>query len=219
MVYKSNDDQRKYKREEILRFLADALGGEEIDIEIPMNEVMFPTKNFTDVVLYTKIRDMLDRTEYFDAPAAKGHHGAYRGGLADHSMEVAKMLSYYQDNLTYIDKAGNEQHIFQNHKSPVIVGLLHDICKTDDYKFTENGSIEFKKPYEMMYSGHGSKSILILMKYGIQLTEEEIQCIVYHMGAFVDSDQLGYYSAACARYPSVLYTHTADMHASQIIGI
>lgn len=53
----------------------------------------------------------------------------------------------------------------------------------------------------------------------IELTEEEKACIMYHMGAFVDSKEWEFYSRAVKKYPNVLYTHTADMIASQIKGV
>ena len=43
--------------------------------------------------------------------------------------------------------------------------------------------------------------------------------IRWHMGAFDDRENWKYYSAAVKKYPNVLYTHVADMTASQIIGV
>ena len=48
---------------------------------------------------------------------------------------------------------------------------------------------------------------------------EEIMCIRWHMGAFDERENWKYYSAAVKKYPNVLYTHVADMTASQIIGV
>ena len=50
----------------------------------------------------------------------------------------------------------------------------------------------------------------------LELTEEEKMCIRYHMGAFTDQKEWEYYSRAVNLYHNVLYTHTADMIASQI---
>lgn len=44
-------------------------------------------------------------------------------------------------------------------------------------------------------------------------------CIRWHMGAFDERENWKYYSAAVKKYPNVLYTHVADMTASQIIGV
>ena len=53
----------------------------------------------------------------------------------------------------------------------------------------------------------------------MELTDEEIACIRWHMGAFDDQKNWDYYGRAIEKYPNVLYTHTADMIASRIKGI
>ena len=51
-----------------------------------------------------------------------------------------------------------------------------------------------------------------------KLTEEEKACIFHHMGAY-EKDMWNEYGKAIEKYPNVLYTHTADMIASKIIGV
>lgn len=53
----------------------------------------------------------------------------------------------------------------------------------------------------------------------IQLTDEELYCIRWHMGAFDDTENWKYYSGAIEKYPNVLYTHTADMVAAKILKV
>ena len=53
----------------------------------------------------------------------------------------------------------------------------------------------------------------------LKLTDEEIACIRWHMGAFDEKENWKHYSYAVSQYPNVLYTHTADMIASQIHNI
>ncbi|MEG2566735.1 MAG: hypothetical protein RSA84_11060, partial [Acinetobacter sp.] len=71
---------------------------------------------------------------------------------------------------------------------------------------------------EPIWSGHGDKSVLMLAPW-IGLTEEEIMCIRWHMGAFDEKPNWNRYSTAVKRWPNVLWTHTADMVASQIMGV
>lgn len=160
-----------------------------------------------------KLDKWLVENGYYEAPAAMKHHGAYAGGLYAHSLAVAAELQ----NLT--DKLGLE---WERDESPILIGLLHDVCKIDDYylvPFGDNGEapgIEYNK--NGLYPGHGEKSLIMLMSI-VDLTEEEKMCIRYHMGAFVDKTEWAFYSRAVKRYPNVLYTHTADMIASQIQSI
>ena len=51
------------------------------------------------------------------------------------------------------------------------------------------------------------------------LTEEEMLCIRWHMGAYDESKNWNILGNAIEKYPNVLYTHTADMIASRVNGI
>ena len=149
----------------------------------------------------------LDTLGFFDAPASTKYHGAYEGGLFEHSLEVAKAL------VELTKKLGLQ---WERPSSPYIVGMYHDLCKCDAYikdgdKWTWNNDI--------IIPGHGEKSVIELQKL-VYLTDEEIACIRWHMGAFeTDTKMWDYYGRAIEKYPNVLYTHTADMIASKIKGI
>lgn len=146
---------------------------------------------------------------FFTAPASTKYHGAYQSGLFDHSYEVAKNL------VEMTEKLGLE---WERPISPYIVGMFHDLCKCDNYKFDIETERYIYNP-DIIIPGHGDKSIMILSKY-MQLTDEEIACIRWHMGAFeTDTKMWEYYGRAIEQYPNVLYTHTADMFASRIVGI
>lgn len=156
---------------------------------------------------------MLEEKGYYTAPASSGYHGAYRGGLLAHSIQVGYELMHLTSKLGLK---------WERKESPMIIGLLHDVCKLDDYKTTEywgepdDFKIELNE--DALYPGHGEKSLIMLMGL-IDLTEEEKMCIRYHMGAFTDKSEWEFYSRAVQRCPNVLWTHTADMIASQIKGV
>ena len=143
---------------------------------------------------------------FFTAPASTKYHGNYEGGLFDHSYEVATALVSLTVNLGL--KWGRGE------KSPWLVGMFHDLCKCDQYIEGLDG-YEYNK--DVLLKGHGEKSVMMLSNF-MQLTEEEILCIRYHMGAYrtEDWDQ---YDLAIRKYPNVLFTHTADMIASKIMGV
>jgi putative nucleotidyltransferase with HDIG domain len=146
---------------------------------------------------------------FFTAPASIKHHGAYEGGLFDHSLEVANAL------VELTNKLGLE---WERPESPFIVGMYHDLCKCDNYVVDIESNKWVYNP-EIIIPGHGDKSVIIAQQY-IELTDEEIACIRWHMGAFEkDPKQWEYYGRAVEKYPNVLWTHTADMVASRIKGI
>jgi len=149
----------------------------------------------------------LDRLGYFTAPASRKYHGNYEGGLFNHSVAVTNaLLKLTRDN----------DLRWRRKESPYIVGMFHDLCKCDQYILQPNGGYEYNQ--EMFLNGHGEKSVILTQPI-ITLTEEELLCIRWHMGAYDDKELWGYYNRAVAAYPNVLYTHTADMIASQIEGV
>lgn len=143
----------------------------------------------------------LDKMGFFTAPASRHFHGAYEGGLFDHSYTVAKELA----DLT---KRLNLHWEFTS--SPVIVGFYHDLCKCDLYKLVD-GIYEFNPEAD---EEHGIKSVKICKNF-LNITKEEINCIRYHMGAY-ELDDWKNFDIAISKYPNVLYTHMADMIASKI---
>lgn len=156
---------------------------------------------------------------FFTAPASTKYHGNHEGGLLEHSYMVTKfLLTLTQDNhLTW-----------KNSRSPFIVGMFHDLCKIDQYRHPASRLIvdgvsvmdSFKWEYnpDTLLKGHGDKSVMLLSQF-YTLTDEEIMCIRYHMGAFTDKSEWNDYTRAVRNYPNVLWTHQADMLASHVAGV
>lgn len=156
---------------------------------------------------------------FFTAPASTKYHGNHEGGLLEHSYMVTKfLLTLTQDNhLTW-----------KNSRSPFIVGMFHDLCKIDQYRHPASRLIvdgvsvmdSFKWEYnpDTLLKGHGDKSVMLLSQF-YTLTDEEIMCIRYHMGAFTDKSEWNDYTRAVRQYPNVLWTHQADMLASHVAGV
>ena len=167
--------------------------------------------NFLDVVPFPNKINVVNLVNlgFFEAPASIKYHGAYKGGLFDHSLATAKALV----NLT--NKLGLK---WERPESPYIVGMYHDLCKCDDYTYDKEEERFIYNP-NIILPGHGSKSVIMIQNY-ISLTPEEIACIRWHMGAYeTNTDLWKYYGRAIEKYPNVLYTHTADVIASKIEGV
>ena len=163
----------------------------------------------------------LTAEKFFTAPASTKYHGAYEGGLFDHSTATFKRLDW----LTKNNNLKWEREI-----SPFIIGMFHDLCKCDQYKMTPEsfektvvGGVEITIPcanpkYEFntntLLKGHGSKSVMILSRF-INLTEEEMLCIRYHMGPY-EKEEWPEFDMAIRKYPNVLWTHMSDMLASKV---
>lgn len=149
---------------------------------------------------------------FFKAPASAKHHHNYPGGLFDHSSLTTVILT---------DLTSCNGLKWQRPESPRIVGMFHDLCKMDEYILHEEydeydmGKIIQSYTYntDTELKGHGEKSVMLLSQY-MTLTEEEIFCIRYHMGAFTDKSEWNDYTGAVSKYPNVLWTHHADMLAT-----
>lgn len=157
---------------------------------------------------YKSVED-LDNLGFFTAPASTRFHGSYEGGLFDHSLEVTKTL---------VDLTEKLDLKWSRPISPKIVGMFHDLCKCDNYVWDiETGKYKYNP--DIIIPGHGEKSIIMLQKF-ITLTDEEIACIRWHMGAYeMDTKMWEYYGRAIEAFPNVLHTHSADMIASKIKGV
>lgn len=154
----------------------------------------------------------LDRMGFFEAPASISHHGNKPGGLFDHSLCVGQSL---------VDLTNRLGLTWKRKRSPYIVGMLHDLCKCDNYVKCPAGVDPEHWEYNnaAILPGHGEKSVIMVQQMGIILTDEELACIRWHMGAFDDSKNWNNYGRACTQFPNVLFTHTADMIAARLIQI
>lgn len=147
---------------------------------------------------------------FFRSPASTKYHGAYEGGLFDHSFAVMNFL---------VELSAKNGLRWKRAESPFIVGMFHDLCKIDQYRPIMDGeSVGWEYNPDTTFKGHGDKSIILLSQY-MTLTEEEVLCIRYHMGAFVEKDEWRDYTGAVHKYATVLWTHHADMLASHVVGI
>lgn len=156
---------------------------------------------------------LLNRTDYFTAPASASYHSAYEGGLFDHSMNVMNKLI----------KLNRANDLGLSLESIAIIGLFHDICKINCYKVeyrnakNEKG-LWVKVPYYKFIDDepigvHGDKSVSIIQRF-MKLTTEEIYCIRYHMGAFEGEKSIPSLSAAIRKCPTILWVQLADQLAT-----
>lgn len=158
-------------------------------------------------------RRILQEFGYFEAPASSKYHLAELGGLYIHSCNVTKALLYITEKLGL--KWGREE-------SPYIVGMLHDLCKCDAYAYTKESGYAVNKDGLFNPKLHGVKSVILAQRVLSNtelktLTEEEILCITYHMGAYTEKDDWHNFDIAMKKYPNVYFTHVADMIATKFM--
>lgn len=133
----------------------------------------------------------LKETDFFEAPASAGHHLNTPGGLVQHSLNVYEMSHRIKMQLLEVKPELEER--LQN-DSIIIASLLHDVCKAGIYtpaikkRKTKMGYWQEYQGYEIDYSGfpmgHGEKSVIMLLQWGLKMTEDEMLAIRWHMSAW-----------------------------------
>ena len=162
----------------------------------------------------------LEHSDFFTAPASTRFHGAYEGGLLDHSLNVYDCLV----DILARPRMKEVYGIEYSDESAAIVALLHDLCKVNFYQVSyrnvkdENGNWT-KAPYytieDSLPYGHGEKSVYIASGY-MRLTRDEAFAIRYHMGFSgpEDANQVG---RALEMFPLAYALCAADMEASYFL--
>lgn len=146
----------------------------------------------------------LETTDFFEAPASTKYHGAYPGGLVEHSLNVCREL------------ASSSAAKSATTESLILCSLLHDVCKVNYYAAVGiggNGETIYQVIDQFPF-GHGEKSVYLISRF-MRLTDEEALAIRWHMGAYDDAAGSHAYKDARRyakyRYPLVVALHDADM--------
>lgn len=162
-----------------------------------------------------------NKSDFFTAPASARYHGAYPGGLCQHSVNVYRCLVDYLARPRVQELYGVEV----SQESMAVAALLHDLCKVDFYaQSTRNVKNEVtgqweKKPYytidEKLPYGHGEKSVYIVSGF-MRLTRAEAMAIRWHMG-FSGTEDARTVGQALSQYPLAFALATADMEATYFL--
>lgn len=170
----------------------------------------------------------LEDLGFFEAPASSKNHYNFEGGLVEHSLNVYKIAIMLKEQMTKF-RPDIVSRISDD--SIAIAALLHDVCKADIYKKVikkvknEIGVWEPQESYNIDYSnfplGHGEKSVIMLLRSGLDLSDDEIIAIRWHMGGwdlpFQSSEMVTSNKKAKDVCPLLTLIHTADTLAAGIL--
>ena len=184
--------------------------------------------SFTDILIATNRKGIdvvlakLDELGFFEAPASSRFHLNCKGGLAEHSMNVYEAAMMLREQVI----ARKPELEAQLPKESIAIStLLHDVCKTDIYKEgilsrkNDDGYWEKYVGYQVDYNmglplGHGEKSVIMLLSWGLELTPEEMLAIRWHMSAWdlpmQSAEHKESFNAAKAKTPLVSLVQSAD---------
>jgi hypothetical protein len=170
----------------------------------------------------------LEELGFFEAPASSKFHLNEDGGLMQHSLNVCDTALKIREAMIEMDDSLRES---LSQESVIIASLLHDVCKADIYRKAvkrqkNNFGIWVDVPgYDVDYSnlplGHGEKSAIVLLRSGLDLTDDELLAIRWHMNAwdmpFQSPDIKGNFNAAKEICPLVSVVQAADTLASNLL--
>lgn len=170
----------------------------------------------------------LDAMGFFEAPASARNHYCFPGGLVEHSLNVYDAAMAFRRSLVDI-RPGIADKLPEDRVA--VAALLHDVCKADLYRKVtrarknEVGQYEKYDEYSVDFSsfpaGHGEKSVIMLLRSGLDLEDDEILAIRWHMGPWeIDRssrEQDGNYRQAQVNSPLVGLIHIADTMAASLM--
>lgn len=163
---------------------------------------------------------LVDKTDFFTAPASTQYHGSKEGGLLEHSLAVYDLLL----------KVNKTFDLNIKPETIAVVALLHDVCKTNFYivgtRNVKDPIIDGKQltgwhpvPYyaidDQLPLGHGEKSTILLQQF-IRLSLDEVMAIRWHMGAYGASDYATgkALNNAIDKFPVITALQIADLAAT-----
>lgn len=161
-----------------------------------------------------------DSSDFFTAPASTRYHGAYEGGLCEHSINVYECLKSYLDR----ERSKDTYRLDFSDETIAIVALLHDLCKINLYRTSYRNAkndmgVWEKVPYfdfhDTLPYGHGEKSVYIISGF-MRLTREEAFAIRWHMG-FSGEENKNTIGKALEMFPLALAVNIADMEATFLL--
>lgn len=169
----------------------------------------------------------LETYGFFEAPASARNHFNHPGGLVQHSLNVYDAAMMLREGII---KSRPDMEKRLPVDSVILASLLHDVCKANIYRLVsrkrknEIGMWEEVEEYEVNYPqlpiGHGEKSVVMLLRMGLDLEDDEICAIRWHMGPWaVDTSSIEQdksYRQSILNSPLLPLIHTADTIASQI---
>lgn len=169
-----------------------------------------------------KLLDKLERSDFYTAPASTKYHGAYPGGLVDHSLCVYYNLKSLVENKHLTDIISED--------SIKIVALLHDLDKMNKYTtyirnvppsencptWTKEENYKTKDASELFIYGNHEQNSEFMVRQFIPLTVEESTAILHHMGSMAWDSAKDNIGIVYNKYPLAVLLYVSDMISTYI---
>ncbi len=174
------------------------------------------------------LRDWMDKNEFWTSPASARYHGNKKGGLAAHSLLVARQALTYSMVMAenFLTSKIADKFTFTA-KDILISAIAHDFCKAGSYQtdtkrvkdFNGNWTYEtfYKVKGEQRNLGHGNESVLILLEILPEYIRNRtvIEAVSRHMGFSDLSPMESYNYSNFLQNPLVVLLQLADESGAQ----
>ncbi len=180
------------------------------------------------------LKDFLDKTDFWSAPASTRFHGNFKGGLALHTLMVIKQSLVFAKPVldNYFTSPEGKQYSSEamntciSAKDIFIAALCHDFCKTGfygvEYRNVKDISGNWvKQPFYKTKSenrnlGHGNESVLMMLEIMPEMIQNRmvIEAVSRHMGFSDLSDSEKFNYSNFLQNPLVILLQLADQTAA-----
>jgi hypothetical protein len=168
-------------------------------------------------------KDLEDNLVISPASTKKNYHNAFIGGFVDHTIRVTEfsiMLDKVWDRFGQTKDYTQEELVFSaiNHDLGKLgyKDLPHYIPNDSDWHVKQG--FYYKYNTELTHMRVSDRSLFMLQKYGIEVSENEYLTIKLHDGCYEEAN-MSYYKASSEfgiKTNLVYIVHQADLTASRI---
>lgn len=189
----------------------------------------FIVKDFSES---SALKDWLDKTDFWTAPASTKFHGDFKCGLSLHTLLVIKQsLLFAKPILENFFTCPFSTKYNIEAKDIFVSALCHDFCKTNFYTVEYRNTKDItgnwiKQPFYKSKSdnrnlGHGNESVLMMLESFPSMINRRhvLEAISMHMGFSDLSPSLQFNYSNFIQNPLVILLQLADQTASQWFNI
>jgi len=178
------------------------------------------------------LKDWMNSTDYWTAPASTRFHGNFKGGLCLHTLMVIKQsLEFAKALLDNFFTSPDADKYSLTAREIFLAALCHDFCKTGfygtEYRNTKDITGNWvKQPFYKSRSdnrnlGHGNESVLMMLEILPSMISNRmvIEAVSRHMGFSDLSDSEKFNYSNFLQNPLVVLLQLADQTAAQWFGM
>lgn len=177
------------------------------------------------------LKNWVNKTDFWTAPASTRFHGNFKGGLALHTLKVIYQCLVFAEPLLnnyYTSEDSGKYEI--SAEDIFIAAFTHDFCKTNFYGIEYRNTKDvtgnwvktpcYKTKNDNRNLGHGNESVLMLLESIPSYINKRyvLEAISRHMGFSDLSESESFNYSNFLQNPLVVLLQLADQTAAQWFG-